>query len=155
MEEDKIKLNIEKFILFHRDRVALLEGFLRDNVHHKLTIQICFLGFESLAKLLYPKMRSGERFIELLSIPNMGVRKEEASKLYEDWRCSLIHEGFIASPWTCLEDWGDGDIRFLSFPGTYKSSTEYPSGSIVAMYRSRIDYLEEFFKKKHIKEILI
>ncbi len=67
MEKEKIKLNIQKFVLFHKDRVKLLEGFIKNNIHHKLAVQISFLGIESLAKLLYPKMKSGERFIEILS----------------------------------------------------------------------------------------
>ena len=110
--------------------------------------------YQSLAKLLYPKMKSGDRFIELLSLPNMGIQREEATILYNNWRNSLIHQGFIADPWTTLEAWSEYDIAFLSYPeNKLRSSTEYPPESIIAIYESRIKYLEDFFKKTNTKEL--
>lgn len=149
--EKGIKLDVKKFVLFHKDRVSLLKGFVEKNIHHKLSVQISFIGFESLAKVLYPNEDSSEeRFISLLS---HIIFREEATKLYKIWRCSLIHEGFIANQWTCLEAWGEGDISFLSFPSKFRSSTEYPPGSIVAMYNSLIDHLDKYYTEKNIKEI--
>ena len=151
---EKVIVDTEKFVLFHKNRVSLLKEFAKNKSHGRLIFQISFLGFESLAKLLYPKMKSKERFIELLSLPNMGIRKDEATKLYEDWRCSLVHQGFISKPWNTLENWGEYDITFLSYPeNKLRSSTEYPPESIIAIYESRIEYLKDFFKKTNTKKI--
>lgn len=152
--KEKIIVDIEKFVLFHKNRISLLKEFAKNKEHGKLIFQISFLGFESLAKLLYPNMKSGKRFIELLSLPNMGITKGEATSLYVNWRNSLIHQGFIADPWTTLEAWSDYDIAFLSYPeNKLRSSTEYPPESIIAIYESRIEYLEDFFKKINTKEV--
>lgn len=151
MVEEKITLDINKFVLFHRNRVSLLKEFVKNKSHGRLIFQISFLGFESLAKSLYPKMKSRERFIKLLSLPNMGIQKDEATKLYKDWRCSLFHQGFIAQPWNTLENWEEYDIKFLSYPeNKLRSSTEYPPESIIAIYESRVEYLKDFFKKTNI-----
>jgi hypothetical protein len=152
--KERVIVNIEKFVLFHKKRVSLLKEFAKSKSHGRLIFQISFLGFESLAKVLYPKESSKKRFISLLSLPNAGVRKEEAEKLYNDWRCALIHQGFIANPWTTLEMWGEDDIVFLSYPeNKLRSSTEYPPESIIAMYANRIQYLDDLFKKNKLKEI--
>lgn len=91
---------------------------------------------------------SKKRFISLLSIPNHGITRDEATKLYEDWRCSLIHQGFIAELWNTLEMWNEYDVTFLSYPeNKLRSSTEYPPESMIAIYEGRIEYLEDFFKK--------
>jgi len=151
---EKVIIDIEKFVSFHKNRVSLLKEFVKDKKHGRLIFQISFLGFESLAKVLYPNMRSKNRCIELLSLPNMGIRKDEATKLYEDWRCSLVHQGFISEPWNTLENWEEYDIAFLSYPeNKLRSSTEYPPESIIAVYQSRIKYLDEYFKNKGIKEL--
>jgi len=152
--EESVIVDIEKFVLFHKSRISLLKEFAKNKVHGRLIFQVSFLGFESLAKILYPKKSSRNRFISLLSIPNLGVGKEEAEKLYEDWRCALTHQGFITSPWTTLEIWGEYDIVFLSYPiNKLRSSTEYPPESIIAMYENRIKYLDDFFKKTNTKKI--
>ena len=152
--KERVIVNIDKFVLFHKNRVLLLKEFAEKKIHGRLIFQISFLGFESLAKLLYPKMKSGDRFIELLSLPNMGIQREEATILYNNWRNSLIHQGFIADPWTTLEAWSEYDIAFLSYPeNKLRSSTEYPPESIIAIYESRIKYLEDFFKKTNTKEL--
>lgn len=151
----KVTLDVKKFVLFHRERVSLLKEFAKNKKHGRLIFQISFLGFESLAKLLYPKMKSEERFIELLSLPNMGISEEEAIKLYKYWRCSLTHEGFITTPWTCLEAWGENDIVFLSYPDGLKSSAEYLPESIIAIYESRINYLKDFFRKTNTEMITL
>src|SRR3989344_7429417 len=154
--KERVIVNIDKFVLFHKNRVLLLKEFAEKKIHGRLIFQISFLGFESLAKLLYPKMKSGERFIELLSLPNMGIRKEEATLLYNNWRNSLIHQGFIADPWTTLEGWSEYDIAFLSYPeNKLRSSTEFPPESIIAIYDNLIDYLQDHFKKTDVKEVEI
>ena len=153
--EEKVIVNIEKFVLFHKNRITLLKEFAEKKSHGRLIFQISFLGFESLAKLLFlSETSSKERFISLLSIPNHGITRDEATKLYEDWRCSLIHQGFIAKPWNTLENWSEYDITFLSYPeNRLRSSTEYPPESMIAIYESRIEYLEDFFKKANTKEV--
>ncbi len=153
--EEKVIINIEKFVLFHKDRIYLLKEFAKNKTHGRLIFQISFLGFESLAKLLYPEESdSGKRFISLLSVPNMGVGKEKATELYSFWRNSLIHQGFIATPWTTLETWGEYDISFLSYPeNKLRSSIEYPPESMIALYENLIQYLEDFFKSKNVKEV--
>jgi hypothetical protein len=81
MPKDKVKetviIDIEKFVLFHKSRVSLSKEFAKNKSHGRLIFQIAFLGFESLAKLLYPNMESGKRFIELLSLPNGGLEKKK------------------------------------------------------------------------------
>lgn len=152
--KEKVIVNIDKFIQFHKNRVALLNDFAENKIHGRLIFQVSFLGFESLARLLYPKMKSGERFIELLSIPNMGFTKGEATILYNNWRNSLIHEGFVANPWNTLEMWDEYDICFLRYSeNKLRASTEFPPESMIAVYKSRIEYLEEFFKKTDTKEL--
>ena len=152
--KEKITVNIEKFVLFHKNRVSLLKEFAKNKSHGRLIFQVSFLGFESLAKILYPKMKSGERFIELLSLPNMGFTKEDATLLYQNWRNSFVHQGFVADPWNTLEMCEEYDICFLKYPeNKLRSSTELPPESIISVYESRIGYLEEFFKKNNIKEV--
>ena len=153
--KEKVIVDIEKFVLFHKNRVSLLKEFAKSKSHGRLIFQISFLGFESLARILYPKESLvGKRFISLLSLPNVGVGEKEAAHLYDYWRNSLIHEGFIAYPWTTLEMWGEYDIVFLSYPeNKLRSSTEYPPESIIAIYENLIQYLDDFFKKKNIKKI--
>ena len=158
MEKEIATVDIEKFVQFHKKRVELLKSFVDKNIHGRLVYQISFLGLESLAKLLYLEKyprdnQSKIRVIELLSLPNMGISSDEAKKLYGFWRNSLIHQGFIADPWTTLEGWGEYDDVILSFPHGLKSSVELPPGSIVAVYESRVDYFEEYFKKTNTKEI--
>ena len=155
--EEKVIVNIEKFVLFHKNRITLLKEFAEKKSHGRLIFQISFLGFESLAKLLFlSETSSKERFISLLSIPNHGITRDEATKLYEDWRCSLIHQGFIAKPWNTLENWNEYDITFLSYPeNRLRSSTEYPPESVIAIYENRIEYLEDFFKKTSTKEVRV
>lgn len=154
MEKEKITVNVEKFVSFHKGRVSLLKEFRDKKIHGRLIFQISFLGFESLAKLLYQEESdSGKRFILLLSLPNIGIGKNEATELYTLWRNSLTHQGFIASPWTTLEGWDEDDISFLSFPDGLKSSVEFPPGSIIAIYESLIYYFDNYFKKIGIKNI--
>lgn len=152
---EKVIVDVEKFVLFHKNRVSLLKEFAKSKSHGRLIFQISFLGFESLARILYPKEESSKkRFISLLSLPNLGVGKEKAENLYTDWRCSLTHQGFIATPWNTLEMWGEYDIVFLSYlENKLRSSTEYPPESIIAIYEDRIKYLEDLFKKKNLKKI--
>ncbi|MEK6888994.1 MAG: hypothetical protein AABW80_02695 [Nanoarchaeota archaeon] len=152
---ERVLVNIDKFVQFHKNRIGLLDEFAKNKVHGRLIFQITFLGLESLARLLYPKENSPKtRFVELLSLPNMGFRKEEATQLYKDWRNSLIHQGFIASPWNTLEMWEEYDICFLEYPeNKLRSSTELPPESMIAVYKSRIEYLENFFKKTNTKKV--
>ncbi|MBC8215254.1 MAG: hypothetical protein H8E64_01920 [Candidatus Marinimicrobia bacterium] len=152
---EKVLVNIEKFILFHKKRLSLLKEFVDKKDHGRLIFQICFLGFESLARLLYLKENSSKaRFISLLSLPNNGITNNEATKLYHEWRCSLIHQGFIVTPWNTLENWNEYDISFLTYPeNKLRSSTEYPPESIIAIYENRIKYLENYFKKINVKEL--
>ena len=153
-KEEKITIDIEKFVSFHRERVSLLKEFRDKKIHGRLIFQVSFLGFESLAKLLYQEeSNSGKRFISLLSLPHIGIGKKEATELYNLWRNSLIHQGFITSPWTTLEGWDEYDISFLSFPNGLKSSVEFPPGSIIAIYENLIYYFDDYFKKKSIKKI--
>ena len=150
---EKVIVDIEKFVLFHKNRVSLLKEFAKNKSHGKLIFQISFLGFESLAKLLYLKENysSKKRFIELLSIP---IGEKEATHLYKHWRTSLIHQGFIATPWTLLEAWSEDDIAFLSYPeNKLRSSTEYPPESIIAIYENLTNHLDNFFKKANTKKI--
>jgi len=153
MNKEKVILNIEKFVLFHKERISLLKRFLKDKIQGRLVFQISFLGFESLAKWLYPEERdSKERFILLLS---KDIGNGEATKIY-DWRCSLIHEGLISNSWTTLEAWSENDISFLSFSDNkLRSGAEYPAESIVAMYENLTNYFDEHFKKIGKKEIII
>jgi len=153
-EEKRVKVDIEKFVRFHKDRITLLKEFRDKKIHGRLIFQISFLGFESLAKLLYLKEpNSKNRFISLLSISHVGIEKYKAEELYNFWRNSLIHQGFISYPWTILEGWDEDDTSFLSFPDGLKSSVEYPPGSIIAIYESLTKYLEDYFKEKGIKKI--
>ena len=151
--KEKILADIDKFILFHKNRISLLKDFASKKSHDRLIFQISFLGFESLAKLLFLNETSSKaRFISLLYIPNHGITRDEATKLYEDWRCSLIHQGFVAEPWNTLENWSEYDITFLSYPeNKLRAATEYPPESIIAIYESRIEYTEEHFKKTNTK----
>ncbi|MEK6825009.1 MAG: hypothetical protein AABX12_00385 [Nanoarchaeota archaeon] len=153
--EEKVIVDVEKFVLFHKNRIALLKEFAKNKAHGKLIFQISFLGFESLAGLLYPRENdSSKRFIELLSTPNVGIERNKATELYNFWRNSLIHQGFIAYPWTTLEVWSEYDIAFLSYPeNKLRSSVEYPPESIIAIYENLIDYLDNFFKKTNTKKI--
>ena len=154
MNKEEIIVDVEKFVSFHKKRVVLLKEFVKNKTHGRLVFQISFLGFESLAKLLYLKESdSGKRFISLLSLPYIGVGKDEATELYTFWRNSLIHQGFIASPWTTLEGWNEDDDAFLSFPDGLKSSVEFPPGSIVAIYEVLIEYFDDYFKKTDTSKI--
>ncbi len=152
---ERVIVDIGRFVLFHKKRIDLLNEFVKNKSHGRLIFQISFLGFESLARLLFlDEVSSKTRFISLLSIPNYSITKDEATKLYEDWRCSLIHQGFIAEPWNTLENWGEYDASFLSYPeNKLRSSTEYPPESMIAIYKSRVEYLEDFFKKKNTTKI--
>ena len=153
--EEQPRINIEKFVLFHRKRIELLKKLLEEKTHGRLIYQIAFLGIESLAKLLYPEERDpGKRFIELFS---KEIGKNRATHLYKFWRCPLTHEGFITSPWTTLEAWEDEDIGFIDFPqiNSIRSSTEYPPGSILAIYKNLISYLEDYFKNKNTKIFIL
>ena len=151
--EEKIRLDVEKFVSFHKGRVSLLKEFVKNKIHGRLVYQISFLGVESLAGLLYSKEKnSKKRFILLLS---KAIGEDEATKLYNLWRCPLTHEGFITNPFTTLEGWNEDDIQFLSYPDGFKSSVEYPPGSIVAMYENLINYFYDFFKKINKKEIIL
>jgi len=153
MEKEEIKVNIEKFVLFHKERVSLLREFVKEDVHGKLIFQVSFLGFESLAKLLYLDERdSTKRFIKLLSI-EIG---EKDATLYASWRHALIHQGFIEDPWTTLENWEKEETRFLSYSkNVVRSSVEYPPGSMVEIYNHLIDYFNNYFKRIGKKEITI
>jgi hypothetical protein len=153
MEEEKIRLDVEKFVSFHKGRVSLLKEFVKNKIHGRLVYQISFLGVESLAGLLYSKEKnSKKRFISFLS---KAIGEDEATKLYNLWRCPLTHEGFITNPFTTLEGWNEDDVQFLSYPDGFKSSVEYPPGSIVAMYENLINYFYDFFKKINKKEIIL
>jgi len=153
--KEKVLVNIDKFILFHKIRVSLLNEFANKKSHGRLIFQISFLGFESLARLLFLKENSSKaRFISLLSIPNKGITKGEATKLYEEWRCSLVHQGFIVTPWNTLENWDEYDISFLTYPeNKIRSSVEYPPESIIAIYEQLIHYAEDYFKKTNTKNL--
>jgi len=154
-EEKEITIDIEKFVLFHRKRISLLKGFVENKIHGRLVFQISFLGFESLARVIYSEEGSSEkRFIDLLS---ETLNRDEATNLYKKWRCPLIHEGFVSPLWTTLEVWEDEDMGFISFPETnsIRSSVEYPPGSIMAMYEHLIDYLEKFFRKTNTKKVIL
>ncbi len=154
--EEKIAVDIEKFILFHKDRISLLKELVKEKRHGRLIFQISFLGFESLAYLLFPNLKSKERFIKLLSTPNRGINEKEATELYEFWRNPLVHQGFIAFPYTCLENWGDDDTTFLKYhENKMRSSGEYPPESIIAIYENLTDYTETFFRKENIKQVEI
>ena len=153
-KEKRVKANIEKFIHFHKGRITLLKEFRDKRIHGRLIFQISFLGFESLAKLLYLNESSSKtRFISLLSVSNVGIRKKEATDLYDRWRNSLIHQGFIITPWTTIESWDEDDMSFLTFPNRFRSSTEFPPGSIIALYENLTKYLENHFKERGIKEL--
>lgn len=152
--KERVKLDIEKFVQFHKSRIVLLNEYEKNKSHGRLIFQVAFLGFESLAKLLYLKENdSGKRFKSLLTVPNIGIDRKKVDELYI-WRNALIHEGFIAYPWTTLEAWGDDDISFLSYPDNkLRSSVEYPPGSIIAIYKNLIEHVEEHFKRTNIREI--
>jgi len=155
MKEKEITIDIEKFVLFHGKRIDLLKKFLKERTHGRLIYQISFLGFESLARVIYSEEGSSEkRFIDLLS---ETISRDEATNLYKKWRCPLIHEGFVSPLWTTLETWGDEDMEFISFPETnsIRSFVEYPPGSIMAMYEHLIDYFEKFFRKTNTKKVIL
>ena len=109
-----IKIYIEKFVSFHKGRISLLKDFAEKKIHGRLIYQISFLGFESLASLLYPKEKnSGKRFIAVLS---KILSRNDAIKL-QLWRNSLIHEGFVALPYNTLEGWNEYDVGFWFWLG--------------------------------------
>ena len=144
---EKVLVDIEKFVLFHKNRISLLKDFASKKSYGRLIFQISFLGFESLAKLLFLNETSPKaRFISLLSIPNNGISKNEAAKLWICWRCSLIHQG--------LETWNEYGISFLSYPeNKLRSSTEYPPESIIVIYENLAQYFDNYFKNQNIKTI--
>lgn len=149
MEKKEITIDLEKFIYFHKQRIILLEQLEKEKKHGRLIFQISFLGFESLAKVLYPKENSSKkRFIDLLEKAIGGI---DAKRIYEDWRNTLIHQGFVSSKFTTLECWGDDDISFISFPETnsIRASVEYPPMSIIGIYKNLIDYVDHSFKKEN------
>lgn len=146
MTKEKIHVNIPKFISFHRKRIEMLKEFLDKGRHGRLIIQVSFLGFESLARLLFPDERSSEtRFKSLISTPNIGVDPNEIERLYF-WRNNLIHQGFISDTYTFLEAWDDEDDKFLIFEDKFRYGSEYTSESILVMYKNFLDYFEEHFK---------
>src|SRR3989344_2712831 len=153
--KEKVIVNIDKFVQFHKDRINLLNEFVKNKSHGRLIYQVCFLGFESLAKIIYLKVDDEKRrFIDILSLPNMGITINEAKKLWDDWRNSLIHQGFVAHPWNTLEMWEEYDICFLEYTeNKLRSSTELPPESMIAVYKGRIEYVENFFKKNNIKKL--
>lgn len=113
-EEGKVKINIEKFVLFHKMRIELLKKLVKEKKYGRLIFQISFLGFESLSKFLYQDENNPKnRFIELLSKVNIG--KNEAERMWQFWRCPLTHEGCMNGIWTALEAWNEEDIGFISF----------------------------------------
>ena len=149
---ERVKVNIKEFAAFHKKRISLLNYFLEEKIQGRLIYQISFLGFESLAKLLYSKEHNPKkRFVSLLSIPNIGVSQNEAEKLWDFWRNSLTHQGFIVNPYTTLEGWNEDDSSFLSFPDKFRSSVELPPGSIASMYKVFINYFNDFCKKNNIE----
>ena len=154
MTEEKITIDIKKFVTFHKKRIVLLKKFLQEKIQGRLIYQISFLGFESLARILYQEEKDPKkRFIQLLSIKNRGISEKEAENLYKYWRCSLIHNGFIKSLWTTLESWNEDDESFLIFPNKFHSFTEFPPGSIVSIYESLINYFDNFFQNKNLVEL--
>jgi len=155
VEEEKIKitLDIKKFIEFHKGRIELLKKFDDEEIPKKIIYQLSFLGIESLAKVRYhnDNPSSDIRFKSLLS-PIIG--NEEAERYYKFWRCPLIHQGYITEEWTSLETWDDNDISFIEFPDIgVRSCTEYPSGSIIAIYNRLILVIEDYFNEKNLKYI--
>ena len=151
---EKVEIDIDKFVLFHKERISLLKEFVENKIHSRLIYQISFLGFESLARVLYQEEReTKKRFILLLS---KTIKEDKATELYNLWRSPLTHEGFISKLYTCLEGWGEDDLQFLNFPEKgIRSFVEYPPGSIVEMYNHLIDSLNDFFREKNIKTLEI
>ncbi len=148
---ERIKLDIKKFIEFHRGRIKLLKKFDDEKIPKKIIYQLSLLGIESLAKIRYynDNLRSSIRFKSLLSTKIGG---EEAERYYKLWRCPLIHVGYVVE-WNTLE-WDDNDISFIEFPNIgVRSGSEYPSGSIVAIYNNLISVIEEYFNEKNLKHI--
>lgn len=153
----KIRIDIGRFLIFHKRRIRLLKKLAKEKIYGRLIFQISFLGFESLAKVLYPKKKSGNRFIELLS---KAIGEKKATYLYKTWRNSLVHQGFITEPWTTLESWDDEDIGFILFDERdldicLKSSVEYTPAAIIAIYNDLIYYFDDFFKKRKSKTRII
>ncbi|MGV8168953.1 MAG: hypothetical protein ACP5N3_02760 [Candidatus Nanoarchaeia archaeon] len=148
---ERVIVDIEKFVLFHNDRISLLKEFAEKKSNGRLIYQISFLGFESLAKILFPEEKSSaKRFKSLLAISFIGI---EAEQLY-DWRCSLFHQGFIHDTWTTLEGWSEYDVAFLSYPeNKFRSSVEYPPESIIGIYQNLVLYVAEYFKRNNTKTI--
>jgi len=146
MTKEKIYVNIPKFISFHRKRIAMLEELSDKEKQWRLIIQISFLGFESLARLLFQdEPFPGPRFKSLISTPHIGVDSNEIEKLWF-WRNDLIHQGFISDTYTSFEGWDDDDDNFLIFEDKFKEGQEYHPGSILAMYNTFLNYFEEHFK---------
>ncbi|MDO8467542.1 MAG: hypothetical protein Q7S56_01165 [Nanoarchaeota archaeon] len=158
LEEEKIevKIDIKKFIIFHKRRVNLLKRLTKESVDGKLIFQISFIGIESLAKVIHSDIRDpGERFNLLLS-KTLNNKDRVVSQLYP-WRNSLTHQSFILDPWTTLEAWSDEEINFVSFPEKkgIRSSVEYPPESIIEIYDNLIDYLADYFEKMNMDSKII
>jgi hypothetical protein len=149
-----VKVNVENFILFHKERVSLLNEFIEKKIHRRLIYQVSFLGFESLARVFFPNESVSEkRFKNLLNKFLNGLMKKDIDELYH-WRCSLIHEGFIALPYNTLEGWGESDRVFLSYPDDIiKESVEYDPEAVILMYNRLILCIEDYFKENNIKEV--
>lgn len=146
MTKEKIYVDIPKFISFHRKRIAMLEELSNKGEQGRLIIQVSFLGFESLARLLFPDERSSEvRFNSLIKTPNINLDSNEIERFWF-WRNNLIHQGFISDHYTFLEAWDDDDDKFLIFEDKFRNGSEYPPGSILAMYKTFLNYFEEHFK---------
>ncbi len=154
MKREEVNLNIKKYISFHERRILLLKEFLDKKVHEKLIFQISFLGLESLARVLYQDEKNPrKRFENLVSREGQNITPNESNALYKFWRCSLVHNGFIKFPWTSLEAWGDDDESFLIFSNNFHSTTEFPAGSIIAIYECAINYFKKFFENKEIVQL--
>jgi len=147
----EIRINIQRFILYHKRRIPLLKKLVKEKKYGRLIYQISFLGFESLSKILYLEDNSPRnRFIRFLSI---AIGKDDSTQLWHFWRNPLIHGGFV-TVWSALEAWDEEDIGFISFPeiDSIRSSVEYTPETIIAIYENLIDHVDNFFKKTNTKK---
>lgn len=160
-EEKTMKaiVNIKRFLLFHKKRIAILKKLSKNVNDDRLIYQVSILGLESLARVLYPNEKKVNGFRDtksgFIKILSKVMKRKEAIRFYDFCRNQIIHEGFL-TPFSILELWGDGNIGFLETYSKYVDIDaygflDYPPETLLGIYEELIYYVESIFKKKGVK----
>lgn len=154
----KITLEVKRFVWHHKRRVKLLKKLLKETGDGGLIFQICVLGFESLARVIYPNevFSDGRRdtksgFVKLLS---KIMKRKDAIRFYDLYRNQIIHEGFLP-PFSFIEsDNENKDFVYTYEKYLYTDLTgyvDYPPETLISIYEILTHYADYYFKKKRIK----